>query len=219
MQRSIANLLFPPKCCFCRTLLGKNETDLCLACRRDAPEFIRAKRNISLVAHWTAVWYYKDNVRSSIHRFKFYNARNYADFYARELATKLQQSAFWGSFDRLTWVPVSPLRRFFRGYDQAKLLAVALGKELGMQPTRLLKKVRHTIPQSSILDASKRRANVINAYRAENTDQIPGSCILLIDDVVTTGATAGECAKTLMIAGAKKIFLAAVATSAYDKDK
>lgn len=217
MNNLIANLLFPPKCHFCRTILTKNEKDICLTCRRNAPEVLRAKRNIPLIAQWTAVWYYKDKVRSSIHRFKFGNARGYADFYARELALKLQESSFWGSFDVLTWVPVSWLRRMFRGYDQSELLAVALGKELGMTPVRLLKKVRHTLPQSRIRDAAKRRANILNAYRAENTALLSGKRVLLLDDVVTTGATGSECAKTLLINGAKEVFLATVAATLYDK--
>lgn len=219
MKSWLANLLFPPKCHFCRKLLSKGEVDLCHSCRQTAPKFSKAKRNISLVAQWTAVWYYKDKVRSSIHRFKFGNARSYAYFYAREMAAKLSTCSFWGSFDLLTWVPVSPLRRFFRGYDQSELLAEALGKELGMQPVRLLKKVRHTLPQSGIRDAAKRRANVMNAYQPENRLQFIGKSILLVDDVITTGATAAECAKTLAIGGAKKVYLAAVAATAYDKNK
>lgn len=219
MKPWLANLLFPPKCHFCRTLLTKGEEGLCHKCRQTAPEFSKAKRNISLVAQWTAVWYYKDNVRSSIHRFKFGNARSYAVFYAREMAIKLQQSAFWCNFDFLTWVPVSPIRRFFRGYDQSELLAIALGEELGIPPVRLLKKVRHTRPQSNIRDAAKRRANVMNAYKTENSAQIPGKTILMVDDVITTGATAAECAKTLTLGGAKKVYLAAIAATAYDKNK
>lgn len=210
-------LLFPRKCHFCRTLLSKDETDLCHTCRRDAPELIRAKSAIPLIAQWTAVWYYKDKVRSSIHRFKFGNARHYADFYARELAMKLQSVPFADSYDLLTWVPVSWLRRFLRGYDQAELLAMALGRELGMPPVRLLKKIRHTQPQSGIRNAAKRRANILNAYRAENIDQFTGKRILLVDDVVTTGATASECAKTLLIGGAKKVYFAAVAAASHDK--
>lgn len=217
MRSILADLLFPPKCHFCRTVLAKNEKDLCHSCRRDAPEFLRGKRSFTLIAHWTAVWYYSGKVPGSIRRFKFYNARGYADFYARELAVRLQQCEFWDCFDMLTWVPVSPLRRFLRGYDQSELLAIALGKELGMQPVRLLKKIRHTMPQSSIRNASRRRANVMGAYCCENRQLLPGKHILLVDDVITTGATGAECAKTLLVGGAKQVYLAAVAATAYDK--
>ena len=116
-------------------------------------------------------------------------------------------------FDCLTWVPVSSLRKLRRGYDQVELLAKAVGKELGMEPVPLLKKVRHNRPQSGIPDAAKRRANVLGAYRAINRDAISGKRILLLDDILTTGATAGECARVLLTCGAKEIHCAAVAAA------
>ena len=94
MLQRITQLLFPPKCILCRTLLQKHETDLCHACRTDAPEFTKAKIKLSFLAGWTAVWYYKDTVRQSLLRYKFYNARSYADVYGRFLAMKLQTEGF-----------------------------------------------------------------------------------------------------------------------------
>ena len=114
-------------------------------------------------------------------------------------------------FDILSWIPVSPLRRFFRGYDQCELLARAVAAELGVQPLPLLKKIRHNRPQSRIADDSARRANVLGAYRVIDPDFVAGKRILLLDDVITTGATAGECARTLRLAGAKSVNCAALA--------
>ena len=114
-------------------------------------------------------------------------------------------------FDILSWIPVSPLRRFFRGYDQCKLLAQAVAEELNVHPLPLLKKVRHNQPQSRIKDDAARRANVLGAYRVTNPDSVAGKRILLLDDVITTGATAGECARMLWLAGAKSVNCAAVA--------
>lgn len=209
-------ILFPSKCVLCRRLLSASETELCHSCRTNAPEFLSAKRNIPFVAHWTAIWYYKDNVRASIHRFKFYNARGYADTYGRMLAMKLQHEAF----DILTWTPVHFLRRLRRGYDQSKLIAEAVARELGTSPVRTLKKIRHIAPQSTRKDAAHRRANILGAYRVCDPEAIYGKRILLIDDVLTTGATASECAKCLLTAGAKEVILAVVAATApHDKNK
>lgn len=209
-------LIFPPKCTLCRGLLKKGETDLCHSCREKAPGFKRAKRNIPFIAHWTALWYYKDDVRKSIHRFKFYSARNYAKAYARMLAVKLQQELD-REFDILTWVPVSTIRKLKRGYDQSQLLAQSLGKELGCKAVPVLKKIRHTPPQSGIRDAAQRRANVMGAYRVIDRDLVAGKRVLLIDDVVTTGATASECARMLLTAGTEKVYFAAVAAADHDK--
>ena len=213
MYRLLLKLLFPPKCHFCKKVLADNETDLCHNCRTTAPEFTRAKRNIQLLAHWTSVWYYKGNVRNSIRRFKFYNARNYADFFGRAIAMKLQDDPIGNNFDVLTWVPVSRIRRLTRGYDQSELIAQALGKELGITPIPGLIKLRHTKPQSGIIGGAERRANVFNAYKGINPSCFAGKRVLLVDDVVTTGATAAECAKMLLVSGATHIFLATVAAT------
>ena len=210
------SLLFPPKCTLCGKILAKNETDLCHNCRENAPEFKKAKRNIPFIAHWTALWYYKDNVRSSIKRFKFHNRRSYSAVYARHLALHLQ-SIDPDTYDLLTWVPVSALRRLKRGYDQSALLAADLGRELNLPATHMLRKIRHTPPQSTIRDAAKRRINVLGAYKQVSDTPIAGKRIILVDDVVTTGATASECARVLLSAGAKEVFFAAVAAAEYDK--
>lgn len=212
------SVLFPPKCTLCRQLLSRQESDLCHFCWENAPVFRRAKSNIPFIAQWTAVWYYKDDVRKSIQRFKFGSARRYADVYARLLAVKLQQS-LQEDYDILTWVPVSALRQLKRGYDQSELLARALGREFGRKAVRTLRKTRHTPPQSGIREAAQRRANVLGAYKALHQEQFAGKRILLVDDVVTTGATASECARILLTAGAKEVIFAAVAAAAHDKNK
>lgn len=216
MLSGILTLLFPPKCIFCRCLLGKEETDLCHQCRTQVQEFTKAKRNISFVAQWTAVWYYNDDVRKSILRYKFYNARSYAYAYGRFLAMQLVRQ-MPDNWDILTYIPISPLRRFIRGYDQVELLAEAVARELGTVPVCALKKIRHTKAQSGIRDASRRRANVLGAYKVIDPQQISGKRILLLDDVITTGATVSECAKTLLLCGAKEVRCAAVAAVHYDK--
>jgi ComF family protein len=121
---------------------------------------------------------------------------------------KLQQSQPDG-FDVLTWIPVSRLRRIRRGYDQVELLAKAVGRELGIQPVPLLKKVRHNRPQSGLKDAAARRANVLGVYEA--LPGAEGKHILLVDDIVTSGATLLECARTLQEAGAASVRCVAVA--------
>lgn len=209
------SLIFPRKCVLCRKLLSREETDLCHNCRTHAPEVSHTKFKIPLVAHWQALWYYKDDVRRSIHRFKFGNARSYAQAYARLQAAKLQDL----SFDVLSWVPTAPLRTLKRGYDQSALLAKALGKELGVPAIRTLRKVRNTPPQSGLADASHRRANILGAYRPVKRQNLAGKRILLVDDVITTGSTGSECAKTLQLAGAKEVYLAAVAAAPHDKNK
>lgn len=216
MSDRLLRFLFPPKCVLCRRLLSDQQTDFCHTCRANAPNFTKLKFKPSFVARWTGVWYYKDDVRSSILRYKFSNKRHYAQGYARMLAVRLQRDGF-EDFDVLTWVPVAPLRRLKRGYDQVKLLVEALGQELNVEPVQTLKKIRNTPPQSGIPDASRRRANVLGAYKAVNTSSFAGKRVLLIDDILTTGATASECARVLLTAGASEVTLAVLAVASHNK--
>lgn len=210
--------LFPPKCLLCQKLLSKNETDLCRQCRTETEDFPEAKIKLSFLAGWTAMWYYKDNVRNSLLSYKFYGIRSRGTCFGRLLAMKLMREGLAG-YDVLTWVPISPARRQRRGYDQVQLIAKAVGKELGQAPVATLRKIRNTPPQSGFADVSQRRANILGAYKAIGSANIRGKRILLLDDVITTGATASECARVLLTAGAKEVFCAAVAAPSYDKKR
>lgn len=208
----LMELLFPPKCVLCRKLLKNGEIDLCRECRADAPEYAGKKINIRFLDSFAAVWYYEGNVRRSLLRFKFYNARSYGVSYGRILAMRLQRE-YPDGFDMLTWVPVSRLRKLRRGYDQVELLAKAVGRELGLSPVPTLKKIRNNRPQSRMKDPAARRANVLGAYRLLEGAAVKGQRVLLLDDILTTGATAGECARVLLSAGAKEVHCAAVAAA------
>ena len=208
----LMELLFPPKCVLCRKLLKNGEIDLCGACRADAPEYPGKKINIRFLDSFAAVWYYEGNVRRSILRYKFYNARSYGVSFGRLLAMKLLREYPEG-FDMLTWVPVSRLRKLRRGYDQVELLAEAVGKELGTAPVPTLKKIRNNRPQSRLKDPAARKANVLGAYRVLENAEVKGKRVLLLDDILTTGATAGECARVLLSAGAKEVHCAAIAAA------
>ena len=215
MLHRIISILFPPKCVLCRKILAENETDICHGCRVNAPEFITAKKSIPFVAEWTAVWYYKDDVRKSLLRYKFYNARSYSQVYGRLLAMKLLQRNM--DFDVLTWVPISRHRKMRRGYDQVQLIAQAVGAELGATAIPTLKKTRNAPPQSTIIDESARRANILGAYHTLDPDRIRGKKVLILDDIITTGSTVAECAKTLLVSGASEVICAAVAVTIKDK--
>ena len=212
---SILNLLFPPKCVLCGKVLEHYEQDVCASCRESVPICPPAKQKMPFLEGWCAIWYYQDDVRQSILRYKFGNRRSYAQSYARLLARKLKEE-FPEGFDILTWVPISPMRKLTRGFDQVEKLAKALAKPLGMHPVRALKKIRHNRPQSGISEPAHRRANVLGAYKAIRPEQLWGKRVLLLDDVITTGATAGECARILLTSGAREVYIGTVAAARHD---
>ena len=213
LTERILRVLFPPKCVLCGKVLQEQETDFCAQCRAEAPVCaVDHRKKLPFLDSWLGVWYYEDSVRRSILRYKFHGARSYAEPYGRLLAMKLQQT-FPEGLGLLTWVPISRLRKFTRGYDQVELLATVVAAELQMEAVPLLTKVRHNKPQSGITGDAQRRANVLGAYRVINPELVKDKKILLLDDIITTGATAGECARVLLTAGGKEVHCGAVAVA------
>lgn len=212
MAGYLLELLFPRKCLLCRKVLENGETDLCKQCRCDNPAFSHRKTKPQFLDSFTAVWYYEGDVRSSLLRYKFGGCRSYAQGYGRLMAMNLLEK-YPDGFDVLTWVPISRRRKLKRGYDQVELLARAVARELDTKPVPLLKKIRHNRPQSGLADAAHRKANVLGAYRVQDPRLVCGKRILLLDDILTTGATASECARVLKTAGAKEVHCAAMAAS------
>lgn len=105
-------------------------------------------------------------------------------------------------------VPLHTARMNERGFNQAELLAVEVGRAIGLPVVLGLRRVRNTISQTG-LERHQRLANVAGAFAvAENVE---GKNIILIDDVITTGATMNECAVVLKRAGANRIWGVAVA--------
>ena len=218
MKGIVWELFFPPKCVLCKKVLAKEETDLCRDCREHQPEYTEHKIKLSFLAQWTGLWYYKENVRSSILRYKFYGRRSYGQIFGRLLAMKLLKDG-WDDTDVLSWIPISRQRKFTRGYDQSELLAKAVAEELGLKPVPTLRKIRNTKPQSTMGDAAHRRANILGAYEVIDPDFVKGKRILLLDDIITTGVTASEAARMLLTAGAKEVKLATLAVASHDKQR
>jgi len=108
-------------------------------------------------------------------------------------------------------VPLHWRRRWARGYNQSAALGRELAQALGVPFTpNLLRRVRHT-PQQSQPSASARKENVRGAFEIQRRASFGSKIVLLVDDVLTTGSTAGEAARTLRAAGAKEVVVAVLA--------
>lgn len=209
----LLDLLFPPRCAFCRKLLHESERGMCRQCRKSLPYVPEGTRNenISHVRFCVAPLYYEGSVRDSLLRYKFHAVTAYKDIYAELLADCVRDSGI--DCDMVTWAPLSKRRLRKRGYDQARLIAETAAKLQNKPCVRTLEKRRNNPPQSSLDGAEKRRANAAGVYRCTEADKIKGKTILIIDDIVTTGSTLSECAKVLKGAGAAEIYAAAVASA------
>ena len=98
-----------------------------------------------------------------------------------------------------------------------RLIAQVIAGELGLVLTPVLRKIRHTKPQSQMGSAAHRRANILGAFTVLDPELVRGKKILLLDDIITTGATASEAARILLTAGAKEVKLATLAVASHDK--
>ncbi|MBR7056685.1 MAG: ComF family protein [Oscillospiraceae bacterium] len=207
----LLDLLFPPKCAFCRRLVKSNNNLLCPACRANLPytEDGGAQHGDFFRLCISAL-YYEDTVRQALLRYKFQGSSGYAGTFGRLLADCIR-AELRGQYDLISWVPLSRERLRERGYDQAMLLAQAAALELQDVAVSTLDKVRNAEKQSGVGSAEKRRANISGAYRVADAELIQGRRILLIDDIVTTGATLSECARTLLEGGASQVVCATVA--------
>ncbi len=147
---------------------------------------------------------YEGALRQLIHLYKYGKMRTLA----RPLSALLTRAMPLDErFDGIVPVPLYWRRRLQRGFNQAELLALGVGRSTGVPVIRALRRVQST-PTQAGLSNSARRQNVSAAFRARD---VSGQRLLLIDDVMTTGSTATSCAIALKKAGAKRVALLTVA--------
>lgn len=182
--------------------MGRGIVESCPACERHPPVF---------VAQSCAVAQYDDPLRALILGLKFTGSLQAVPLLARLLAQRIRDTQLLDGFaaSQIALVPVPMHRREFatRGFNQAEEVARLAAKDLGIRlETRLLRKLRPTRPQAT-LGADARRENLRDAFAAslKKAARYAQGCAILVDDVMTTGTTAGECAKALRGAGVKEV--------------
>lgn len=177
-----------PSCSICGIPLVSTWSDRCRSCLKNPPVFSRA----------SSFGLYDTTLASVVHHYKFLGIRRLA----KPLANLLMFYDTAG-IDAFISVPLSPRGLKDRGFNQALLLAAALSREKRLPLIiDVLRKVADTPPQVG-LSAKERAANVNKAFAC--TGKVSGMNILLVDDVMTTGATVNACAQQLLRSGARSI--------------
>lgn len=197
------SVFFPSHCVFCKRGVKEQYLAICDKCAKQLPE-PPAKRHGEFFSVCISAMPYDDTVRSSVLHMKLDPRVSYCETYGRMIAARVREE-LKDKFDLVSWIPTSPLHRVKRGFDQGEMMAQTVAAELELPLQKLLKRRLFSRAQSNIPDAARRRANVLNAYRTVEDPAIDGKCILLIDDVITTGATLSECSRVLRLAGASRI--------------
>ena len=174
--------------------------EICMECKADAPMF---RRGASALV-------YSGGGAALILKFK--NGAGYLKDYIGSLM--YEKAKKLPPCDCVTYVPVTKKRRRKRGYNQGKLLAEVLCEKLGIPLAEPLEKKRETPSQKSLTKAG-RAENLKGCFLIRDRACVKGKTVLLADDVLTTGATADEVCRELLIAGAKEIYLITAASVEY----
>ncbi|MBI2194779.1 MAG: ComF family protein [Planctomycetes bacterium] len=200
-QESLA-ILPEPRCARCGKPVGKYSQSQrrCDDCKRHTPAFDGA----------AAPWVYVGLARDLVLKLKFCRAWMVAELAAPWMAGCLDQMPWKAEIDLIQPVPMHWLKRFWRGYNQAEMLALAVSRLAGIPSSSALRKARYTRPQSR-LSRSSRLANLSATFRVRPAGSVRGKGVLLVDDVMTTGTTASECARVLKDAGARRVYVLTLA--------
>ena len=201
---------FPRRCMFCRKVIDAEHL-VCTECEESHPSVLLYKQLPKPMQKFFCVvpYVYRDEVRDAILRFKFRNRREYAAWFAVRMAEAIAEAEL-SACTHVTAVPLSKSRLHERGYNQAELLARELASILQLPYEESLLKVKENRLQHR-LKADERKKNVHGVYSALQDVSAMGKCYLLVDDIITTGETLGECTRILMRAGADDVFCVCIA--------
>ena len=201
----LLNLFEPRLCQLCKKALLPEERALCLHCLCDLPRTYYHRRDdhpllplftgISSFRHVTAFLFYKEGgpVQSLIHSFKYKGNKQLAERLGRIAAQELQADSFFRDVDVCIPVPLHRRRQRTRGYNQAEWIARGLAEVYHFPvDTRTLVRAVDTDTQTH-KSAYERRMNVAEAFRLSRPEQLVDKHVLLVDDVLTTGATLLSC--------------------------
>ncbi|MFA6600355.1 MAG: phosphoribosyltransferase family protein [Candidatus Omnitrophota bacterium] len=214
---AFVRLAYPSYCGACRAFLALDERDICHACRAKLPgllftpeESASSESLESLDEAWT-LFPYASPVREIITGIKFEKKRWLVRTFEEAVTERARMLAAENHYDALVPVPVSKRTLVKREFNQAELIAGLVRKATGIPiASRLLAKRSGAAAQSH-LTREERQVNLRGIFRKTGGSRIRGLSFLLIDDIMTTGATAAETARILKQHGARRVDLFALA--------
>lgn len=222
LLKEALDFFLPRICISCEEKLKENEQCICSNCLSSIPktdkdlllkEYNRKFKKENIITDFLSLYLFeKDKVlQSVIHDLK-YNGNIQAGFFLGELAGKYFYNEIlrWNP-DYLIPVPLYYLKKAERGYNQSYYISKAISKIVNIPiKTSVLKRTRYTQSQTE-LSLEERKINVCGAFSVKKKNLIRNRAFLIVDDVITTGATISECGKVLLESGASKIYALSIA--------
>ena len=218
----ILDFILPRFCPSCNKKLSPDESTICPECLNKIQvassdrldhEQNRKFLTKNIISGFTSLYVFEKDkeLQKIIHSLK-YNQRFLIGKFLGELLgnARVQKISGW-QIDFIIPVPLHHLKKADRGYNQSLYIAKGISKSIGMPiKNRILKRQRFTQSQTT-MNLKEREENISGAFVVRNTKKLKGKNVLLIDDVITTGATTNECGKVLLEGGAIKVYAASVA--------
>ncbi len=184
----------------------KYKLELCRDCYQNL-DFDTPKIKIDGIDDISICLNYNRFLREIIKRYKFNDETHFYKTFAEIIIEEIFREKLSKKIDFLTYIPMTRAAYLKRGYNQLKLIADEIEKMSGIEVREVLKKKRHTKDQVG-LSFVERKLNLKDAFKSE---ELNGERVLLIDDVMTTGATVEEAAKALKAAGASEVYVVVLA--------
>jgi ComF family protein len=182
-----------PVCDICGQPLGTS--GVCLTCLSITPFFDKI----------VATYKFEGKTKEAIHAYKYSGRTGLKKYFGKTIHESILKADIRP--DVITFIPMNFTRLFIRGYNQSALIAKELAKITGIRlDFHALVKIRSTKPQAG-LNREARRKNIKGSFLARG---VKGLCVLVVDDVITTGETAGAAARALKLAGADSVFIAGI---------
>ena len=217
------SLFFPDFCLGCNDGLVKGEEILCTHCLSELPrvDYFQTDDNplvnrfvgrVPIRYGWSLLKFQKSGiVQSLLHQLKYSNKPEIGEKLGRILGLKFMELGLKDSIDFLIPVPLHKNRKRVRGYNQSAMIAKGISEVMGKPfSDEIMIRVSATKTQTK-KSKIERWENVSNAFQINTPERIMGKNLLLVDDVVTTGATTEACSKSLLKAGAATISIACLA--------
>lgn len=198
--RKQQKIMTPPYCMKCGKTIEDNEEEYCKDCHAIMKSYNRG----------FPVFAYTGAIKHALYEFKYHNQRSYGDYFAECIVKQYGAQLKSLQLDGLVPVPIHRDKRRARGYNQAHVLADALGKRIHVPVyPSYIQRIVKTSPQKELNDKTRMK-NLKNAFKI-GQNAIELKKVLLVDDIYTSGATIEACTKVLLEAGVENVYYTSVA--------
>jgi ComF family protein len=213
IRRLARDIIFPPLCILCGKYIDENEENPVCADCSDHLVVHRYPERVGTMTIWSAADYRDKNIKKMIRILKYGGIKTASETLGNMLAEHISSIGLTPSESIIVPIPLHPSKERKRGYNQSELIAIVVGRISGIQVVPgVLRRIKKGEPQMSIEDYKERAENIRGAFvSGRDNGEVRGKTMILVDDVLTSGATMREAVKEIRKMKPKRIIPAVVA--------